>query len=74
MTDAESRIGHPCVSSKCGHAETDHVATPELASHEETVVWCAACRRHEVHRPRRLAFPWSRGERAHARRRFSRPG
>ncbi|HTZ62386.1 MAG TPA: hypothetical protein VMC82_07095 [Thermoplasmata archaeon] len=73
MPAEADRMGHPCVTSDCGHPESAHAATPELASSSEIVVWCAACRRHEVQRPRSWRFPWSRAEAPPARRRFSRP-
>lgn len=73
MPRDDPSIGHPCVTSDCGHPETEHVSTPELASASEVVVWCAACRRHEVHRPRRWRLPWSRSVTPPVRGRFSRP-
>ncbi len=45
------RSSHPCLRPGCGHADGEHLATPELAGPNETVVWCVTCRRHEVRRP-----------------------
>ncbi len=73
MPPDEPFPGHPCMTRDCGHPETAHVATPELATYPEVVVWCADCRRHEVHRPRRFRLPWSRGESPRLRGRLSRP-
>jgi len=47
------RTPHPCLGSGCRHPEAEHVATPELAGPEETVVWCFSCRRHETRGSRR---------------------
>ncbi len=43
---------HPCLERGCGHSDTDHLPTPELAGPNELIVWCAACRRHESRRKR----------------------
>ncbi len=43
---------HPCLDRGCGHPETEHLRTPELAGPRELIVWCAACRRHETRRLR----------------------
>jgi hypothetical protein len=42
------RGNHPCVARQCGHHPREHIPTPELAGPGETVVWCAACHRHEL--------------------------
>ncbi len=48
-----------CRMRECGHAPDDHLATPELAAQSaERVVWCQACRRHEVVLARRGGFPF----------------
>jgi len=73
MPHPEERTATACVTSGCGHPANDHVATPELAASTEIVVWCASCHKHEVHRPRRLRLPWSRGAEPRGRRRYSRP-
>ncbi|MGA8543293.1 MAG: hypothetical protein WB947_07150 [Thermoplasmata archaeon] len=73
MPHPEERIGHACVTRDCGHPQSDHVATPELAGTREVVIWCASCRRHEVRRPSRFRLPWTGSERPRARRRVSRP-
>ncbi len=53
MTGAESaRAGHACLARNCGHPDSDHTLTPELAGPFETVVWCSACHRHETRSPR----------------------
>ncbi|MGI0129175.1 MAG: hypothetical protein ACREEC_03345 [Thermoplasmata archaeon] len=62
MQPEERRPVHPCATNDCGHPDSDHIATPELAAPAEVVVWCARCHRHEVGRPRRLRLPWSRGD------------
>jgi hypothetical protein len=48
----DPRGPHPCLDRGCGHPETDHWRTPELAGPLELVVWCVSCRRHEVRRRR----------------------
>jgi hypothetical protein len=74
MASRPSRVGGElCLSSDCAHPPSDHTPTPELAGPAETVVWCAGCRRHEVTRPSRFRFPWTRHESGRSRRRFSGP-
>ncbi len=41
------RGAHRCLARRCGHPDSDHVPTPELASRGEVIVWCVACLRHE---------------------------
>jgi hypothetical protein len=53
MDRVQGRSSHPCLDRDCGHPESEHLHTPELAGTLETVVWCAACRRHEIRRPSR---------------------
>jgi hypothetical protein len=60
-----------CLDRACDHPVSDHVATPELASNSEVVVWCVGCRRHEVARAPRYRFPWLRGAATQTRRRFA---
>ncbi|HTT16389.1 MAG TPA: hypothetical protein VMH49_03415 [Thermoplasmata archaeon] len=50
-----SRSPHPCIARRCGHGSETHIRTPELEARGETVIWCAACQRHEVRSPR---WPW----------------
>lgn len=69
----ESRSGHRCLSSHCGHPESEHVATPELAGEAELVVFCSTCRHHEVHRLRGIWRRFGRGAPRGARTVLSRP-
>jgi hypothetical protein len=69
--EMEQRANPICLDRTCDHPESDHIATPELASRSEVVVWCAACRRHEVAPVRRNRFAWLRGSEPRTRRRFA---
>ncbi|HXW66455.1 MAG TPA: hypothetical protein VEL82_01005 [Thermoplasmata archaeon] len=61
-----------CLDRRCPHPPSDHIPTPELAARQEIVVWCAACRRHEVGRtPRRFAWLRRGSDVAARRRRFT---
>jgi hypothetical protein len=69
MTDATPR----CLDPKCDHPDSEHVATPELATHREIVVFCSACRHHEVGRVPRHRFAFWKESAARSRRRFAGP-
>jgi len=72
-SNSELRGSHPCLERRCGHPETDHLPTPELAGPAETVVWCVSCRRHEIHRPRRWPIFGLGGARPRKTARFTGP-
>jgi hypothetical protein len=68
MTASAAREGPDCLSRACGHPTSEHFSTPELARPAETVVWCAACRRHEVRVQRGWLARLGRSETVHRRR------
>jgi len=69
MTDPAPR----CLDSKCDHPDSEHVATPELAAQREIVVFCSACRHHEVGRVPRHRFAFWKDSSPRSRRRFAGP-